>query len=176
MNFSQLVSLFESLIDAEGEVDNSKLAIWFNEAQLDLALDAGEIRQVSLERLSPPPADLLSILELTDEEGNSIDWDTDTAGRLVFDRQKAQLLYRAMPTVSFSGTDNTQESLLPAPLHYLMAYYAAWKYWDAESGGDTEESSHASKFMNYYYQNRSRYLARLNIAGGYGRVKQWQII
>ena len=41
--FQELKNRFDALTGLNDEIDNAVLAIWFNEAQLDLAVELGEI-------------------------------------------------------------------------------------------------------------------------------------
>lgn len=182
MTFDKLQQLFISLTNTD-EVEPTTLALWFNEAQLDLALDFGEVKDASLPGLltlgaSSLPGDLLRILDVQDGSGNSVDWEITPQGQIaVSGSGSCTLYYRAMPSVSFDGMTMDTESALPAPLHYLLAYYAAWKFWDMESEGDTEESNHATKFLNYYRTGKADMLAKLDFAGSSNSmVKQWMIL
>ena len=178
MTFSELQELFVSLTNTD-EVDSSTLCIWFNEAQLDLALDFGEVKELPLRNaaLFDMPDDLLKVLTIT-ESGDHADWGISPAGKLVLPSSgNYELVYRAMPSIQFSPVDVDAESALPAPIHYLMAYYAAWKFWDMESEGDTEESNHATKFLNYYRQGKATMLSKLDFDGAGGSiVDRWRII
>ena len=190
MTFDKLQQLFISLTNTD-EVEPTTLALWFNEAQLDLALDFGEVKDASLPGLltlqdsanlvikdEPLPEDLLRILDVQDGNGNSVDWEITPQGRIaVSGSGSCTLYYRAMPSVSFDGMTMDTESALPAPLHYLLAFYAAWKFWDMESEGDTEESNHATKFLNYYRNGKADMLAKLDFPGSSNSmVKQWMIL
>ena len=44
MKFSELVEAFEAYTGVVGEIDDAEMAVWFNEAQLDLALDFAPIK------------------------------------------------------------------------------------------------------------------------------------
>lgn len=185
MTFDKLQQLFISLTNTD-EVEPTTLALWFNEAQLDLALDFGEVKDASLpgsvstasSSASSLPGDLLRILDVQDSNGSSLDWQITPQGRIaVSGSGSCTLYYRAMPSVSFDGVTSETESTLPAPLHYLLAYYAAWKFWDMESEGDTEESNHATKFLNYYRTGKANMLAKLDFSGSSNSmVKQWTIL
>ena len=50
MKFSELRQAFETYTGIIGEVDDADLAIWFNEAQLDLTPDFGPVKTVVLTR------------------------------------------------------------------------------------------------------------------------------
>ena len=207
MNFNELQKLFISLSNTD-EVEESTLALWFNEAQLDLALDFGEVKAYQHSNTSPSsavvtspqeagaggednatastqieattalPGDLLRILYVQDSMGQPIDWEITAQGLLcVKDASEYTLYYRAMPSVSFSGLAENEESALPTAVHHLLAYYAVWKFWDMESEGDTEESNHGTKFLNYYRNGKADMLAKLDFAGSTGNLlRTWTII
>ena len=49
MTFSELCQAFTTYTGAVDQVDNAQLALWFNEAQLDLAYDLGPVSTLELE-------------------------------------------------------------------------------------------------------------------------------
>lgn len=97
MAFSELCESFIAYTGAVGQVDNAQLALWFNEAQRDLAYDLH----------CAPPSD-------------------------------------------FSGTNGNQISELPKPVHYLLAMFAASRYWDMKDDGRL-----AANWMCRYYQDKN---------------------
>ena len=162
MTFSELCEAFVTYTGAVDQVDNAQLALWFNEAQLDLAYDLGPISTVELSAESGssclPGTDWLCIT------GSDLAYQKLADGRLYFPQGgSGNLYYRALPS-AFSGADGDQESALPGPVHYLMAMFAASRYWDMESEGDSEESTHASKWLSYYYQGKNTAKSRLPAA------------
>ncbi|MBR2783546.1 MAG: hypothetical protein IKD93_05085 [Firmicutes bacterium] len=172
MKFSELTELFAAYTGAEDQADNARLALWFNEAQLDLAYDLGpvSVREIAAEpgfRLHPE-ADWLCVA------GCELDYIREADGSLLFPAGgRGRLFFRRLPQ-AFSGTDGDQESELPRAVHYLLAVFAAARYWDLESEGDGEESAHAGKWLGYYYQGRN--LARSRLPGVYNDLRGWRVV
>lgn len=163
MTFDQMREMFEAYTGTRDEVDSTQLALWFNEAQLDLAYDLGPIQSMEL---------------IPDEQGRielGQDWLTVVGCDLPYERladgglhisgawEGKKIYYRAVPQ-PFTGTNADEESELLPALHYLPALFAASRYWDMESQGDGEESNHASKWMSYYYQGKNLAKARLELS------------
>ena len=172
MKFSELVSAFETYTGVIGEIDDAELAIWFNEAQLDLALDFGAIKTASItpnaDGAVALPADNIKVLDCDAMYG----W--NAAGQLVVGTMDpVSVTYRAMPdpTHVFSGADPDQTPDLPYMLHYLLAIFAAARYWDRESEGDTEEMNLANKWMATYNTAKRDFIGKLNQAGAF--VDRW---
>ena len=147
MTFAQLTAAFETYTNVSDQVDAAQLALWFNEAQLDLAYELGAVETRQLE-LTPgallrPEADWLRVV------GCELDYKRQPDGSLLFPNGgSGRLFYRRQPR-PFSGIDSDQVSELPEALHYLPALFAASRYWDMESEGDGEESGHAAKWLSY---------------------------
>lgn len=166
MTFGELKTLFESYTNISDDVDNAQLALWFNEAQLDLAYDLGPIKTVAATGGDfRPGADWLTVAGC------------DAAYTLLPDgtmrlSEGGNIYYRCIPA-AFTGTDSDQESELPAALHYLPALFAASRYWDTESEGDGEESNQAAKWLGYYYQGKN--LARARALAGQQPPARWQV-
>ena len=159
MTFSELCQAFTTYTGAVDQVDNAQLALWFNEAQLDLAYDLGLVSTLELEvgagDCYRPGADWLCIT------GCELFYQKLPDGRLRFpEGGRGAISFRALPS-AFSGADGSAESSLPEPVHYLMAMFAASRYWDMESEGDGEESNHAGKWLSYYYQGKNAAKSRL---------------
>ncbi|MBQ6808474.1 MAG: hypothetical protein IJP07_04855 [Firmicutes bacterium] len=165
MTFDQMREMFEVYTGTSDEVDSIQLALWFNEAQLDLAYDLGPIESQELlpdeEGCIRPGKDWLTLL------GCDLPFRRLTDGRLQLEGEAKgkKLYFRRMPRL-LTGTDGTEESELLPALHYLPALFAASRYWDMESEGDGEESTHASKWLSYYYQGKNLAKARLELARG----------
>ncbi|MDO4732466.1 MAG: hypothetical protein Q4B50_02975 [Bacillota bacterium] len=172
MTFDQMREMFEAYTGTSDQVDSVQLALWFNEAQMDLAYDLGPLESAELE---------------TDEEGcvrPGEDWLTLIGcdlpfrrlpdGRLQLEGETAgkRIYYRRIPK-ALSGTNGSEESELLPALHYLPALFAASRYWDVESEGDGEESKHASKWLSYYYQGKNLAKARLELARG--QLEGWYV-
>ena len=162
---------FEVYIGSAGEVDNAQLALWFNEAQLDLAYEMGPVRSMELRvnegAVFSPDDCCLRIL------ASDLDFCHQPDGTLMFSNGgSGKLYYRAMP-LPFTGIDDDQESELPLALHYLPALFAASRYWDSESEGDGEESAMANKWMSYYFQGKNQAKNRLDSAAM--DIDRWQI-
>lgn len=171
--FTDLQKAFELHINAEGEIDSGQLVIWFNEAQLDLALDCGKIvRKVMIVE----PGALYDLpegcLELVTVEGS--DYERTLDGKIVFATGGEILLYYRQNPQPFTGTDSDQVSQLHPALHDLIPIFAAARYWDRESEGDYEESGLGTKWMNYYLQGKEQRRQRLE--GIYPKVERWQVI
>lgn len=167
MNFSALVNLFEAYTQTDGAADNVVLALWFNEAEADLAYDLGPVVKYTYTEEAAeyePPLDCLRIL--------AGDFSRTPQGKLVFSGDKT-IYYRQLPA-SFTGADGEAESPLPLSVHPLLAMFAASRYWDQESEGDGEESAHATKWMNYYQLGKARAVSRLDLAGE--RVERWNVL
>ena len=159
MTFNELVALFEAYTGTEGEVEEAQLAMWFNEAQLDLAYDMGSV--VCWEPAGGTsydvPEDCLRIIDSTGDYTISPD------NKILLDTEGTVLYYFKTPT-PFTGADQDQESELNKALHTLLAMFAASRYFDQESEGDTEESNHATKWMSYYLQGKNTARTKLQTA------------
>lgn len=171
LTFAEMKEAFETYIGASDQVDNAQLALWFNEAQLDLAYDLGAVTTLELnlaagDQLSPEQ-DWLRLVDCDLEYRRQAD------GRLVFPRGGQGRLYlRLMPT-AFTGANNSQLSPLHPALHYLPPIFAASRYWDAESEGDGAENAQAAKWLSYYYQGKNLARSRLHQAGV--ELDRWQV-
>lgn len=170
MKFSELKAAFENYIGVSGDVEDTSIALWFNEAQLDLAWDFGEIKTEDYSAVpgvgQDLPDDALVLLDATDT------YTVNSSGKIVFDNGgSVELYYRAMPT-DFTGFDQDQESALPKAVHNLMAIFATSRYWDKESDGDAEEGGHATKWLSYYYQGKNMAKTRFNAVGG-NQLDRW---
>lgn len=175
MTFGELQSLFEAYTQTSGEVDAATLALWFNEAVLDLALSFGNgetytYEDAVAETAYDLPSDCLRVLE--SEE----DYAITAAGKIKFaEGGDIEITYRQFPTVSFTGVSTSQESDLPEIVHMLLARWAASRYWDAESEGDTEESNHAIKWMQDYRIGKATILNATQF-GAQGSLSAWTIV
>ena len=176
MDFADLRDLFENYTGvSESEVEDIDLALWFNEAQLDLAYDFGNIKEYVYEdgveagELNDLPVDLINLVDST------IPYEITLTGKIAFAQNGTpSIYYRAIP-LSFTGTEPEATSELHEALHYLLAIWAASRYWDKESEGDGEESQHATKWMNYYYQGKAVALSKLSIVNGINKLDKWII-
>ena len=173
MKFSELVAAFETYTGVIGEIDDAELAIWFNEAQLDLSMDFGPIKTVQVmpdeSGVAAVPSDSLRVLDCDADYG----W--NAAGQMVFrTTDPVAVTYRAMPGVQFTGADPEQLPDLPNYLHYLLAIFAAARYWDRESEGDTEEMNLANKWLVTYNAAKKEFISKLNQAGAF--VDRWIIV
>lgn len=170
MTFGELRTLFESYTGAVDEVDSTQLALWFNEAQLDLAYELGPIQSMEFNSdgtgCIQPGENWLTVvgcdLPYQRMPDGSLRPEGDGSGKKIY--------YRTAPAL-LTGTDSQEQSQLLPALHYLLALFAASRYWDMESQGDGEESTHASKWMSYYYQGKSLAKARLEMSRG--PLLQW---
>lgn len=183
MDFTELVEAFETHTGVAGEIDDAELAIWFNEAQLDLALDFGRIKTVELvpdeNGLVTPPEDNIRVIDVDGDLRNvGGDFRWNSIGQLIVDTTApVRVSYRALPDAAhiFTGADPTQTPDLPLALHHLLAIYAASKYWDRESEGDTEELNLANKWLAQYYAARKAFLSKMNVPGS-SNVDRWVVI
>jgi len=169
MTFGELKTLFESYTGIIDDVDNAQLALWFNEAQLDLAYDLGPVASADISAADndySPGGDWLAVVAC------DIPYTRLPNGKLRFGSGSGKIYYRAMPE-AFTGIDDGQESGLPRAAHYLPALFAAARYWDTESEGDGEESGQAAKWLGYYYQGKN--LAKARSLTGQNPIDRWQV-
>ena len=171
MNFSQLKEAFEIHTGVTDETDPAELALWFNEAQLDLAWELSPVKKISVDIEEggsyTPPDNWLCVI------GSDRDYRVTSDGKLLFaSAGTAEIYYRELPT-SFSGIDGAEECELHLSLHYLLPIFAAARYWDKEAEGDSEESMQANPWMSYYYQGKT--LARSRLFGIIDPVDSWKI-
>lgn len=171
--FNELKKSFELHVGSEGEMDNAQIAIWFNEAQLDLALDCGKIRKQIYQAIAGKAYDLpTDFLRLIAVEGAEYSMTPD--GKISFSSDgEATIYYRAMP-IPFSGNDANQTSELHVALHDLIPIFATSRYWDRESEGDYEETGHGTKWMNYYLQSKEQRKKKLD--GIFPIADHWTVI
>ena len=177
MNFSELSDMFFSYTGAStSDVDDTDLAFWFNEAQLDLSFDLGPVSTTTFKNAVAGnpydiPATALQILDC------SCDYEINAAGKIVFASSgDIELTYRHEPA-EFTAASDTEESALHESLHYLFVIFACARYWDKESEGDSSESALGTKWMNYYLMGKKRAIARLtSLMGGNGLADKWTII
>ena len=171
MTFEQLSHSFAAHCGISDGIDGAVLAIWLNEAQLDLALDMGNIVEHTFAEVTTAgaelPADCLRVLSADSEY-----W--FLAGRrIAFAAEGSHTIrYRQNPPL-FDAVDNLQISELDPALHFLLPLFAVSRYWDMESEGDGEESNHANKWLAYYRQGRAAMLSRLDCGGDI--VNRWQL-
>ena len=172
MTFSELQAAFEDYTGVVGEIDDAELAIWFNEAQLDLALDFGPIKNVALtpnsNGIAALPPDCIKLLDAAS------DYVWTAGGSLVFNTTNdVNITYRAMPDPIhvFTGANPDQTPDLPYMLHYLLAVYATSLYWYRESEGDAEEMTLAREWMSRYQMAKKNFLGKMNVAGDY--IDRW---
>ena len=170
--FAQLKTQFETITGVDDR-DDAELAIWFNQAQTDLAYDLGVVLKYTFEDTvaegeNTLPTDFISLVSTEDDCVLTPD------GKMIFaDGGDHVVYYRKIP-VDFDGITASQVSELQAMLHNLIPMFAAARYWDLESEGDQEESVHASKWMNYYLQGKAAAIRRLDT--GANRVNEWQVV
>ena len=182
MNFSELVRSFESYTGVKGEVENSDLSEWFNEAQLDLSLYFGPIK--TTEPLTPvsgvlsPPVDTIKIIEIQGN-GKEISYRKTGGGQIyVGTDQPVSIVYRAMPDPAHvfdpGNPDPDREPDLPFAIHYLLAIYATAMYWYRESEGDTEEMNLANFWLAKYNAGISKFIKLMDRAGD--DIDHWVVI
>ncbi|MDO4582300.1 MAG: hypothetical protein Q4B96_06950 [Bacillota bacterium] len=172
MTFAELIKAFEAHCGVSNELDAAQLALWFNEAQNDLAADLGEIKKQTLTVTAGEeyalPDDCLRLVEVA-----GAPYDCTPDQKLVFGANGAATLYYCALPAGFSGSAGTQESELHPTLHYLLPIFAAARYWDAESEGDYEESNLGSKWMSYYLQGKAA--ARIRLDRSFLTPACWQV-
>jgi hypothetical protein len=170
MDFGQLREAFITHTGITDEVDAAELALWFNEAQLDLAWELSQIKRQQLEPGTSsfvPPDDWLCVM------GSNGLYRVSPDGNIIFEGAGAtEMYYRQIPE-NFSGIDDSETSSLHLGLHYLLPIFAAARYWDKESEGDGDESMQASKWLSYYYQGKN--LAKSRLFGMNEPIDAWLI-
>ncbi len=170
MNFGQMKEAFESHTGITDEIDAHELALWFNEAQLDLAWELAEVQKEDIPAANSgfvPPQNWLAVI------GSNKLYRLTPDGQIIFEEGgDAELYYREIPQ-SFSGTDDQETSALHVGLHYLLPIFAAARYWDKEAEGDSEESAQANRWLSYYYQGKS--LAKSRLFGVIEPIDAWSI-
>ncbi len=180
MKYSELVAAFEAYTGVAGEIDDADIAIWFNEAQLDLALYFGTVK--TTEPLAPvsgvisTPVDTIKIIEIQSDNTNLYYRKTGGGQIYVGTDQPVTIVYRAMPAPEhlFDGTDPDCEPDLPYPIHYLLALYATAMYWYRESEGDTEEMNLANFWLAKYNAGKASFIKMMDRAGD--DVDHWVVI
>ena len=171
MTFEQLKALFQSYTGiGDTEVEDIELALWFNEAQLELAYDFGEVGSLAVSNTALP-ADYLNTIKVSNSNG-MVGYEITPDGNIISNTD-ATLYYRKYPT-DFTGLDLSAKSALPEAVHYLMAIFAASRYWDKESEGDGEESNHANKWMGYFINGKQNALKKLSLGGA--KPKYWTVV
>lgn len=172
MNFSQFKQIFLAHTGLnDGDVQDSVLAVWLNEAQLDLAYECGEMDVAHYSGVPPAegwelPEDCLTVVDGDDgffvNNLNKVSFSTGSGG---------DIYYRKYPNV-FTGV-LTDECYLPRAVQHLMPIFAAARYWDMESEGDSEEMNLATKWMNYYQMGKATALRNLDQARSH--LQRWKI-
>lgn len=172
MQFSELKSIFLSHTGLnDGDVQDSTLAAWMNEAQLDLSYICGEQAVQNYAGMSPAegwplPEDCLTVT------GGDEDFYFNNLGRIAFTNGSGgNIFYRKYP-IRLTGS-LTDECLLPEAVQYLLPIFAAARYWDMESEGDVEESQLGTKWMNYYQMGKATAIRNLSQAGS--QLQRWHI-
>lgn len=175
MNFTELITVYDAYIGQEGDIDNAQIAIWFNEAQKDLAYDFGYAKDYTYEDGVPAgvgvalPADNIRFLDADQP------YSFDSAGRIVFAYGgRPTITYRYMPTTRFTGGDSEETSELPAMVHDLMCLWAAYRYWLREAEGDSEEMNQAMRFYQDYQTAKAIAKVKLDNASN-SKIDRWVI-
>lgn len=182
MKFSQLKAAFELHCGTADLVDAAELAVWFNEAQNDLALYfAPAVRAAYFEGQNqaadgtyPLPADCLRPLAVINEGSRrELRPVISGQGRLYVPLGNFELLYHKLPRF-FTGLNGDEQSELAEALHDLIPLFAAARYWDKESEGDYSESALGTKWMSYYFQARD---TRHKLLQGLSPLAaEWQVV
>ena len=171
MNFGEMRDAFLSYTGCTDPLDSAELALWFNEAQLDLSWELAPVKTetVTVGRGGSftPPDNWLTII------GGSGHYRVSPSGQVIPEEDGGlELYYRAIPE-DFSGIDPDQECALHQGLHYLLPIFAAARYWDKEAEGGDEESAQANRWLSYYYQGKN--LAKSRLFGRNEPMYQWEI-
>ncbi|MEG1603561.1 MAG: hypothetical protein RR051_00345 [Clostridiales bacterium] len=171
MDFAALKNSFAQLT-ADAGVDDASLVVWFNEAQLDIALEAGNVvKQIFADAAAgigyDKPPRCIRV------EDCSVNYTISPEGKLVFAvGGDIDVYYRQAPR-EFALSDSGMKCELDQLLHSLIPLFAASRYWDQESEGDYEESGHGNKWMNYYLQGKAQ---RIKTLGGWGnQLDRWTV-
>ena len=173
MNFSDMQIRFDAYV-SEADVDTGDLIEWFNEAQLDLALDFAPSADWLLENVkagvgNPVPDDCVRILDADDT------YYINAAGMIVFPSGGThEVVYRQMPAKVTTENYGEWTSGLPSATHYLMCIWAAYRYWLRESEGDGEEMAIALRWLQDYYAAKNTLKTKLD-NGNNIRVDRWTI-
>lgn len=158
ITFRELKEMFESYTQTDGEVDNVQLALWFNEAAVDLAYDLGPVERHEIaEQVMEPGNDWLRVVACDAEYVKRPD------GVFLFEEEGGYIYYRVMPKL-YLGIADDEDCGLSSALRNLPALFAAARYWDTESQGDVADSNQAGRWLNYYYQGKALALTRLEEA------------
>lgn len=171
MTFLELQTAVQTHIDG-AELEAAQLALWLNEAQNDLSLDFGPVRQQTYDggdgsTVYTLPDDCVAVLTADDAYSFTAD------GYLYFPNGgTVTVSYRAF-ALPFDGTDGKQVSELPAATHYLLPLFAASRYWLTEAEGDSEEMTQSATYLQYYQLGKAQLLSRMDFGT---RAKVWQVI
>lgn len=164
MQFSELKNIFLAHTGLnDGDIEDSIISIWMNEAQRDLAYECGEQAAESYEGAQPiegwaMPDNCLKIID------GDRDFYINNLGRIVFTAGGGGVIYYRKYPTSFTGA-HLDESDLPEAVQHLLPIFAAARYWDRESEGDTEEMNLSTKWMNYYQMGKATAIRNLSQAG-----------
>lgn len=174
--FQQLKSEFIALTGvSDNEVTDEVFAVWLNECQQDLAYDMGTVSTTTYTATEGTAYDLpdgiLRIVDCSDPH-----YELSDAGQIVFSFTGDVTLYYVAIPPAFTAEDADQVSTLNSTLHSLMPLWAASRYFDRESEGDPEESTHGTKWMNYYLRAKAQAMSRLHGLFGYNKLEKWTVI
>lgn len=153
MNIGELREAFEALVD--DSVDNAMFIVWLNEALEDLAMEYGPVKYTTYNAVAnieyDLPPDHLRTIEIKDKNGQRyLSFEVSEWGKIRFlEDGDYTLYYHRVPTRLLVGDDSLKPDIHEV-LQTPMYIYAAAKFFERESEGDPEESSHASKFMSQY--------------------------
>ena len=171
MNFGQMKEAFCSYTGITDDVDNAELALWLNEAQLDLSWELSAIGSQQVEgsvgTVFTPPDTWLTVI------GGSGTYRVTPDGNIILEEDGPLTLYYRQLPEEFTGADSGETSGLHQALHYLLPIYAASRYWDKEAEGDGEEIAQANRWLSYYYQGKN--LAKSRLFGMNEPMTAWEI-
>lgn len=173
--FQELKTEFIALTGvSDNEVTDEAFAVWLNECQQDLAYDMGPVTNYTYTATDGSALDLPDgTLRIVDATAPYVLTDS---GQIRFEALGDVTLYYVTVPPDFTAEDADQVSTLNSLLHGLMPLWCASRYFDRESEGDAEESSHGTKWMNYYLRAKAQAFARLNALLGYNKLEKWTVI
>ena len=159
MNVKQIRETFEGLID--DSVDNSLLLIWINEAQDAIASEYGVKTSKQIIAVTdveyPITSDFLRVLEVRNSDGEDYIWYNITEwGDISFADDDTYTIHYLKTPTPVAGNNDIAEPSVHDFLHSLIPVYAAAKFYDRESLGDTEESQMANKLMGQFEYNLAK--------------------
>lgn len=164
MTVGELRAAFEAFVD--DTVDNSVFLIWLNDAIQDASLKYSPMTSVVIDasalEYTALPADFLSLIEVLDTQGELCrDFETTEWGSIRFATAGTYTVHYHRMANALTANDDNAVPDLPTLMHSPLYIFAASRYWDRESMGDTEESDMSSKLMRQYENAMAKIVAKL---------------